>query len=86
VLDDEILESDEDDTTHHATEGGGVTNVPLPTATDVTQASVDQLSALAVSSKDDEVSVSTKSAPETKTEEVASSASKDAAATPTPQS
>ncbi|KAH3905008.1 hypothetical protein HBI56_217910 [Parastagonospora nodorum] len=86
VLDDEILESDEDDASHHATEGGGVTNVPLPTATDVTQASVDQLSALAVSSKDDEVSESKKSAPETKPEEPASIASKDASATPTPQS
>lgn len=57
--------------------------MPLPTATDVTQASVDQLSALAVSSKDGEVSTSTKSAPETKTEEPASSASKDASVAPT---
>jgi hypothetical protein len=54
VLDDEVLESDEDD--HHADdaiESEGVTNVPLPTTTDATQASVEQLSALAVSSKDD---------------------------------
>jgi hypothetical protein len=54
VLDDEVLESDEDD--HHADdapESEAVTNVPLPTTTDATQASVEQLSALAVSSKDD---------------------------------
>jgi len=86
VLDDEVLESDEEDAAHHATEGGGVTNVPLPSATDITQASVDQLSALAVGSKADDVSTSTKSAPETKTEEPASSASKDASATAAPQS
>jgi hypothetical protein len=54
VLDDEVLESDEDDHHEHdTTESEGVTNVPLPTTTDATQASVEQLSALAVSSKDD---------------------------------
>jgi hypothetical protein len=54
ILDDEPLETDEEDQGHHATAPAAVTNVPLPTATDLTQASVDQLSALAVSSKDDE--------------------------------
>jgi hypothetical protein len=48
VLDDEILESDEDDQhEENDTEPANVTNVPLPTTT------VEQLSALAVSSKDD---------------------------------
>jgi hypothetical protein len=55
VLDDEILESDEDDQhEENDTEPANVTNVPLPTTTDATQASVEQLSALAVSSKDDD--------------------------------
>jgi hypothetical protein len=54
VRDDEILESDEDDNYgENDTESANVTNAPLPTATDATQASVEQLSALAVSSKDD---------------------------------
>jgi hypothetical protein len=55
VLDDEILESDEDEQHEgDATKSTNVTNVPLPTTTDATQASVEQLSALAVSSKDDD--------------------------------
>jgi hypothetical protein len=54
ILDDELLETDEEDQGHAAPAPAAVTNVPLPTATDMTQASVDQLSALAVSSKDDE--------------------------------
>jgi hypothetical protein len=55
VLDDEILESDEEDNYEEKdTESANVTNVPLPTATDATQASVEQLSALAVNCKDDD--------------------------------
>jgi hypothetical protein len=45
IHDEEILESDEEDRGSHPTH---VTNVPLPSTTDATQASVDQLSALAV--------------------------------------
>lgn len=47
--DEEDIETDEEDRGQHATEPKTQTNVPLPTATDVTQASVEQLSTLAVS-------------------------------------
>jgi hypothetical protein len=51
VHDEEDLESDEEDRGHHAT---NITNVPLPSATDATQASVEQLAALAVSTDEQE--------------------------------
>jgi hypothetical protein len=51
--DDEAIEADEEDHREDATEASTGTSVPLPTATDATRASVEQLSSLAVSSKDD---------------------------------
>jgi hypothetical protein len=54
VHDEENIESDEEDHGQHATEPRTGTSVPLPTVTDATQASVEQLSTLAVSTKDDE--------------------------------
>jgi hypothetical protein len=85
ILDDELLETDEEDNGQHATESEGVTNVPLPTATDVTQASVHQLSALAVNSQDDEPSVDERSAattPATETAGPTAGVNKDAFAPP----
>lgn len=50
IRDDESLETDEEDQGQHATEPAEqVTDVPRPVATDVTQASVEQLEHLAVS-------------------------------------
>lgn len=57
VLDDEPLESDEEAAAQQqatAQAQAPVTDVPLPSTTDVTKASIEQLSALAVSSQDDE--------------------------------
>jgi hypothetical protein len=76
VLDDEVLESDEDDPhADDATEAEGVTNVPLPTTTDATKGSVEQLSALAVSSKNDADDEAEVAKPPEKTK--ASSSNKD---------
>jgi hypothetical protein len=64
VHDEEVLESDEEDRGNHATH---VTNVPLPSTTDATQASVEQLSALAVSTDESERKSSTTSLAESRT-------------------
>jgi hypothetical protein len=82
VLDDELIQTDEEDDEQHAVDADGVTNVPLPSATDVTQASVDQLSALAVS---DEAPISEAKASAdatTKKKEPTPSADKDKFAAP----
>jgi hypothetical protein len=63
VHDEEDLESDEEDRGHHAT---NITNVPLPSATDATQASVEQLAALAVSTDEQEREKPAASMPESK--------------------
>jgi hypothetical protein len=89
VHDEEVLEFDEEDNSHHATVPSSVTNVPLPTTTDLTRASVDQLSALAMSSKDDEISPNEQSAtaiPPIKTEDPSSTTEMDQQTTPTPTS
>ncbi|KAH8696830.1 S-adenosyl-L-methionine-dependent methyltransferase [Phaeosphaeriaceae sp. PMI808] len=55
IHDDEALEFDEEDQGQHATEPTTDTSVPLPFTTDVTREPAEQLEALAVSSKNDDV-------------------------------
>lgn len=59
VQDEEDIETDEEDRGQHATDRSQ-TNVPLPTATDVTQASVEQLSTLAMSDESEDKKDATK--------------------------
>jgi hypothetical protein len=73
VLDDELIQTDEEDSERDAVDAEGVTNVPLPSTTDVTQASVDQLSALAVSDEAPTSGKNTPAVPAAESEELTSS-------------
>jgi hypothetical protein len=63
IHDEEVLESDEEDRGNHTTH---VTNVPLPSTTDATQASVEQLSTLSVSNDEPKRKCLATSAPESR--------------------
>ena len=57
--DDEAIEAEEEDHREDAAEPCAGTSVPLPTATGATRASVEQLSSIAVSPKDDATAATT---------------------------